>query len=186
MKKLSAMIIAAALVGIFSGCGTISLEDIESQISDLMDNYHADHEDPPVVPPIVVPDEPPVTPPAPSGELAGFQWVYGGENFSGAVRDPNVTVTITRVNSAHIYYTITGLDAWTKFWTDCNQIVCGFKEDGKGGKIEWCRPSTRDRNLKNWDGYKGWVPPAKGSKVKLVWVSVDGKLCSNVVEIEYR
>jgi hypothetical protein len=127
-------------------------------------------------------------PEQPAASGGAYVWSYGGEDFSRGVRDESVIVSLISASGSKIKYDITGVDGWTKFWGDCNNIVCGFNmsQGGRGGKIEWGRPTSRDRDLKNWTEYKGWVEPNPGDTIELRWYSIDGAKCSNAVRFVYN
>lgn len=127
-------------------------------------------------------------PTAPAGALAGFDWRYGGEDFSGAVLDPAVVISGFAFDSNECRYSVT--DYTAPIWGTVGSgeaIACVFAAtDGPGkpwvgGKFEGAPADRRSRPWSNIrSGYKGWIEPASGTPFAFVLVEVDGKRHSNL------
>lgn len=177
MKYLR-LTLAAALLGLAAGCATIDR---------LWEKY--------VEPQIDKPTEPGTPQPQPSDDavpFANLKWNRGGANFSGAVRDPRVTIRNVAVRGTTLYYAGDGLAVWPLFREGDNithRWCIFFDETGdgvyeRGGFFDWGRNNAAARPLhhvnhgySNWDGY-----PAKGTPWAAVITDKTGRNRSNVVK----
>lgn len=119
------------------------------------------------------------------------RWIYGGGKYC-SLDKPTHKMTKMEISSNRsiINYDYEPLTNWKGDGSECKGICCFFKqviENGveywDGGKFDWVRaPGTHDvRDTKHFSsgtpetpGYKGWIKPEPGQKVRSMFVSADG------------
>ena len=117
-----------------------------------------------------------------------IKWI--SENYAGAVLD--MEGLIASVAGNHIRFSYPAYS-----WPDkvvkvpVDAIACFFVRENDrwvGGKYEWIRKGGQTvKETKNIrEGYGGLSVPANGARVAFAWVSVDGKLRSNIAETVWR
>lgn len=133
-------------------------------------------------------------PPATGGDavqMSALRWNRGGQNHSGAVRDPAVTITSATISRNELRYSGTGLTVWpvSSEGGNINAVISIFFDDDRdgvyerGGKFDWARSNAAirplghvDHGYSNWDGY-----PTDGTPWAVVWTTERGEKRSNVV-----
>lgn len=175
--------LAMSLAVLFGGCTTAQRQWIVNEIDDWAyeKNEERPNEQPDIKPPIDKPD----TQPHP---IAGKVSKWHGENYSGAVIDPNYQLTVSSDGR--------NWSAMPSDWTDGGNMlfpaICVMvwkRPDGSyaGGKYEWLPNPPRPRDWKNiHNGYSGWEAPPSGTVVQVFAFTHKGGRASNPVEVIFK
>lgn len=136
----------------------------------------------PIAEPTTIPDEIPFN---------KLKWSRGGDDFSGAKREPRCIIRDVRIRGGKpptLSYRGEGFQKWPKREEDISHVWAIFfdeDQDGffeRGGKFDWGRTNCADRPMhhlvsyKNWDGF-----PRRGTPWAALITDIRGKLRSNVV-----